>query len=154
MIVVVMEKIPCCGCGRYFIADPRQKNQRYCGDKACQRARKAEWQRKKMADDPEYRANQKQSQADWLSSNGDYWKRYRETHPEQAERNRALQNVRNKRRRSRGAIKMDVTAIAKMDALRSGKSSVDSWLPGSFWMVPTIAKMDAIKVIMHPIPVT
>ena len=149
-----MEKIPCCGCGRYFIPDPRQKNQRYCGEKACQRARKADWQRKKMVGDPAYQANQKQSQADWLSRNGDYWKRYRETHPEQAERNRDLQKVRNKRRHSRSVVKIDTSVIAKMDASRLGKSSVGSWLPGSFWMVPTIAKMDVIKVIMHPIPVT
>ena len=58
---------------------------------------------------------------------GDYWKRYRETHPEQPERTRDLQKVRNKRRHSRSAVKMDAS---------------------------TIAKMDAIKVIMHPIPVT
>ena len=89
-----------------------------------------------------------------MSRNGDYWKRYRETHPEQAERNRDLQKVRNKRRHSRSVVKMAASVIAKMDASRSGKSSVGSWLPGSFWMVPTIAKMDVIKVIMHPIPVT
>ena len=144
--MVVMEKIPCCHCGRYFIPDPRQKNPRYCREKACQRARKAAWQREKMVSDPDYRANQKQSQADWLSRNADYWKRYRAAHPEQADRNRDLQQVRNKRRHSRG--------IVKMDASRSGKSSVGSWLPGSFWLVPVIAKMDAIKVILHRIPST
>ena len=77
-----MEKIPCCQCGRYFIPDPRQKNQRYCREKACQRARKAAWQREKMVIDPGYRANQKQSQSDWQSRNADYWKRYRAAHPE------------------------------------------------------------------------
>ena len=151
---MIMEKIPCCQCGGYFIPDPRQKHQRYCREKACQRARKAVWQRGKMVSDPVYRANQKQSQADWLSRNADYWKRYRAAHPEQAERNRDLQKVRNKRRHSRGVVKMDALVIAKMDASRSGKSSVGSWLPGSFWLVPVIAKMDAIKVILHRIPST
>ena len=141
-----MEKIPCCQCGRYFIPNPRQKNQRYCSEKACQRARKAAWQRKKMFSDPDYRANQKQSHADWQSSNADYWKRYRAAHPKQADRNRDLQKIRNKRRHSRGVV--------KMDASRSDKSSVGSWLPGSFWLVPVIAKMDAIKVILHRIPST
>jgi hypothetical protein len=107
-----------------------------------------------MVSDPVYRANQKQSQADWLSRNTDYWKRYRMAHPEQADRNRDLQQVRNKRRHSRGIVKMDASVIAKMDASRSGKSSVGSWLPGSFWLVPVIAKMDAIKVILHRIPST
>ncbi|MFA4920336.1 MAG: hypothetical protein WC581_13990 [Thermodesulfovibrionales bacterium] len=154
MIVVIMEKIPCGQCGRYFIPDPRQKNPRYCGEEACQRARKAAWQREKMIRDPVYRANQKQSQADWQSRNADYWKLYRAAHPEQAERNRDLQKVRNKHRHSRGVVKMDALVIAKMDASRSGKTSVGSWLPGSFWLVPVIAKMDAIKVILHRIPST
>jgi hypothetical protein len=107
-----------------------------------------------MVRDPVYRANQRQSQADWLSRNADYWKRYRAAHPEQVERNRDLQKVRNKRRHWGGVVKMDASVIAKMDASRSGKSSVGSWLPGSFWLVPVIAKMDAIKVILHRIPGT
>ena len=75
-----------------------------------------------MVGDPAYQANQKQSQADWLSRNGDYWKRYRETHPEQAERTRDLQKVRNKRRHSRSAVKMDASVIAKKDAIDGGFS--------------------------------
>jgi hypothetical protein len=118
MIVVIMNKIPCCHCGRYFPPDPRQKNSRYCKEEACQRARKAAWQRDKMKRDPAYRANQKPSQQDWSSLNRDYWKRYRTAHPEQAERNRVLQKVQNKRRHSR--------SVAKMDASESGKSSVGS----------------------------
>ena len=143
---------PCCHCGKYFIPDPRQKNQRYCKDGKCQRARKSSWQRGRMKSDPVYRANQKQSQADWLSNNGDYWKRYRVDHPEQADRNRALQKVRNQHRRLRSAVKMDGLGIAKMDASKPGKSSVGSCLPGSFWLVPSIAKMDAIKVNLYLIP--
>jgi hypothetical protein len=152
--MVVMEKIPCCHCGRYFPPSPRQKNHLYCSEKTCQRARKAAWQRKKMVSDPAYRANHKQSQADWQGRNADYWKRYRAAHPEQAERNRDLQKVRNKRRHSRDVVKMDALVIAKMDASRSAKSSVGLWLPGSFWLVPMIAKMDALKVILHRIPST
>jgi len=107
-----------------------------------------------MIKDPAYRANQKQSQSDWQSRNAGYWKRYRAAHPEQADRNRDLQKVRNKRRHSRDVVKMDPLVIAKMDASRSGKSSVGSWLSSSFWLVPMIAKMDAIKVILHRIPST
>ena len=146
-----MKKIPCCHCGKYFIPDPRQKNQRYCNEKACRRARKADWQRAKMKNDPVYRANQKQSQADWLSKNPDYWKQHRAEHSEQADRNRDLQKVRNKRRCLRNVVKMDVSVIAKMDVSKPGKSSVGSWLPGSFWLVPVIAKMDTIKVVLHMI---
>jgi len=105
-----------------------------------------------MKSDPVYRANQKQSQTDWLSNNGDYWKRYRAAHPEQTDRNRALQKVRNKRRHSQRVVGMDASMIAKMDASKPGKSSAGSCLPGSFWLVPSIAKMDAIKVYLHMIP--
>jgi len=152
MNVVIMKKIPCYHCGRYFIPDPRQKNQRYCSEKKCQRARKSAWQRSRMKSDPVYCANQKQSQADWLSNNGDYWNRYRAEHPEQAERNRTLQKVRNQHRRLRSVVKIDASVIAKMDASNPVKSSVESCLPGSFWLVPSIAKMDAIKVYLHMIP--
>ena len=152
MNVVIMDKIPCSHCGIYFIPDPRQKNQRYCSEKKCQQARKSSWQQIKMKSDPVYRANQKQSQADWLSNNGDYWKRYRAEHPEQADRNRALQKVRNKRRHSPRVVELDTSMIAKMDASYPVKSSVKSYLPGSFWLVPSIAKMDAIKVYLHMIP--
>jgi len=152
MNVVLMKKIPCCHCGRYFIPDPRQKNQRYCSEKKCQRARKSAWQGSRMKSDPVYRANQKQSQTDWLSNNGDYWKRYRAEHPEQTARNRALQKVRNKLRHSPRGVGMDESMIAKMDTSKPGKSSVESCLQGSFWLVPSIAKMDAIKVYLHMIP--
>jgi len=105
-----------------------------------------------MKSDPVYLANQKQSQADWLSNNGDYWKRYRAEHPEQADRNRSLQKVRNKRRHSPRVVELDTSMIAKMDASYPVKSSVESCLSGSFWLVPSIAKMDAIKVYLHMIP--
>jgi len=116
MNVVLMKKIPCSHCGKYFIPDSRQKNQRYCGEKVCRRARKTLWQRLRMKSDPVYRANQKQSQADWLSHHGDYWKQYRAEHHEQADRNRALRKVRNKRCRLPRGVGMDASTIAKMDA--------------------------------------
>jgi len=152
MNVVIMKKIPCSHCGRYFIPDPRQKNQRYCSEKVCQQARKSSWQRRRMKSDPVYRANQKQSQADWLSNHEDYWKRYRADHPEQTARNRALQKVRNKLRHSPRGVGMDASIIAKMDTSKTDKSFTESYMPGSFWLVPSIAKMDAIKVYLHMIP--
>jgi hypothetical protein len=97
-----------------------------------------------MKRDPVYRENQKQSQADWLSHHGDYWKQYRAKHPEQTAHNRALQKVRNKRRRLPRGVGMDASIPCK--------SSAESCLPGSFWLVALIAKMDAIKVYLHMIP--
>lgn len=47
---------------------------------------------------------------------------------------------------------MDASMIAKMDTSKTDKSFTESYMPGSFWLVPSIAKMDAIKVYLHMIP--
>jgi len=48
--------IPCAHCGRPFAPGPRVKNQRYCGEKNCQRARKRKWQKEKLGNDPDYQS--------------------------------------------------------------------------------------------------
>ena len=102
--------------------------------------------------DQEYRANQRQGQKTWAEDHRGYWKRYRDTHPEQAERNRILQRARNKRRLSHGVVKMNASMIAKMDASNSKETSKKLCVSGQFWLVPVIAKMDAIKVNLYQIP--
>jgi len=157
-----MEEVSCSHCGAYFIPDPRQKNPKYCRKPSCQRARKAVWQREKMRCDRDYQANQKRCQQDWCKANPGYWKRYREEHPKQAERNRVLQRVRNRKLRAQAgvgqgypsaerAVKMDASLIAKMDALKSSGTSGKTSFSGQFWLVPMIAKMDALKVNIYEI---
>jgi hypothetical protein len=148
-----MEKVSCRHCGGYFVPDPRQKHPQYCGQAACQRARKAAWQREKIRGDPDYRANQKQCRQDWCKAHPDYWKIYRQKHPDQARRNRDLQRVRNARGRSRGdPTGTKGSLIAKMDASKSPGTSVRTSFSGQFWLVPMIAKMDALKVNIYMIP--
>ena len=95
----------------------RHKNQKFCSKERCQRARKAEWQQKKMHTDAEYRANQKQSHQEWLRTNISYWQNYRKRKPEKAERNRLLQAIRNRRRRrfDEAHAREGPPLIAKMD---------------------------------------
>jgi hypothetical protein len=81
-----MEEVSCCHRGGYFIPDPRQKHPRYCGKLGCPHARKAAWQRKKIRGDPDYLANQKRCWQDWCKVHPDYWKTYRQKHPDQAKR--------------------------------------------------------------------
>lgn len=144
-----MSKINCCNCGNSFVPSPRHKNQIYCMAEKCRKAKKAEWQRQKLKADPEYRANQKFSNKKWLAENPDYWKKYRNKNPKKVERNRTLQAIRNKRARKNKNAKMDSSdLIAKMDASKSNKiKSV-----GQYWLVPVIAKMDALKVNIVVIP--
>ena len=137
-----MEQIPCCHCGTFFTPSPRHKDQIYCMAPVCRRALKAAWKRNKMQTDPDYRYNHKLSNQKWAKANPGYWKDYRSRHPEYVERNRILQAVRN-RRRNRGD-KMQATddLIAKVDASMFNKNR----MVGQFYLVPVIAKVDALKV--------
>ena len=145
-----MEKILCVYCGDLFDPSPRHKNQTACKKEECQRAKKAAWQRHKMRTDPDYRFNQKVCQRQWVEAHPGYWQEYRKRKPEKAERNRILQAIRNRRARSnQGDEKMDPFLIAKMDASKHDNFEV----LGQFWMVPVIAKMDALKVNLLKIPV-
>ena len=116
----------------------------------CRRARRAAWKRRKMREDPEYRLNQKSSNRKWAEAHPGYWKEYRKRNPEKAERNRILQTIRNRRRskKMKGDAGGDLLLIAKVDASSSPKIKV----AGEFWMVPVIAKVDALRVYLYEIP--
>ena len=145
-----MEKIPCTYCGGFFDPSPRHKNQTACKKEKCQRAKKAAWQRFKKKTDPVYSANQKSSQNNWLAANPNYWKGYRKRNPEKAERNRILQASRNRKARAPSSnAKMQGSVIAKMDPSNSDNFQV----LGQFWLIPVIAKMDALKVNIIKIPI-
>ena len=129
-----MHKVRCAHCGCRFVPNPRIKNQRYCGTLRCQRARKTSWQRKKLAADPDYQADKRDSQRAWSSRNPGYWQNWRARNPEYVERNRMGQESRRNRDRNR---------VAKMDA--SEPFSVIK--TGSYYILPDsdelVAKMDA-----------
>ena len=145
-----MEKILCVYCGDLFDPSPRHKNQIACKKPPCQRAKKADWQRHKMKIDPIYNASQKISQKQWANANPGYWKRYRNKNPDKAERNRVLQTIRNRKARSKkSGTKMDTPLIAKMAASKSDNFQA----LGQFWLVPVVAKMDALKVNIVKIPI-
>ena len=143
-----MEEIQCWHCGHFVPKSPRHTEQYYCGKPECQKARKAAWKRKKMRDDPEYRLNHQTSNKAWHEAHPGYWKMYREKNPKKAERNRMLQMIRNKRRLKRNQGESDRSLIAKVDASTIRKIKVT----GQFWIVPMIAKVDALKVYISEIP--
>ena len=145
-----MEKILCVYCGDLFDPSPRHKNQTACKKPQCQRAKKADWQRHKMKIDPAYNASQKISRKQWARANPGYWKRYRNKNPEKAERNRVLQAIRNRKARSKKSdTNMDTPLIAKMDTSKSDNFQA----LGQFWLIPVVAKMDALKVNIVKIPI-
>ena len=131
-----MDTILCVHCRKPFSPNPRIKNQRYCGKKDCQRARKTSWQKKKLKHDPDYAANQKDCQKSWRERHPGYWQNWREHHPEYTAIKRIRQKERNRRMRR---------PIAKMDA-----SKPDTFVKSGWYLLirepaapETIAKMDA-----------
>jgi len=144
-----MDPIPCPCCDSFFV--PRNKLQIFCSGSDCQRARKALWQKQKLACDPEYKKDQRLSQQKWLLNNPDYWKKYRHKNPEKVARNRSLQRIRNRKGQDNKAhLKVSkAIGIAKMDSSKPNNHS----LLGQYWLVPTVAKMDPVKIFITTAPV-
>jgi len=131
-----MEYRQCKACRQPFRPRPQHPDQCFCPAAACQRERRRRWQAAKRQSDPDYRENQKHAQKAWAERNPDYWRTYREQHPEYVARNRARQ-----RERALGRA-----GVAKMDA-----SKAEIALPsGTYRLSPVIdaslAKMDAWMV--------
>jgi hypothetical protein len=146
----------CPSCHEPFAPHRHVPDQRYCSDPECQRARKRDWERSKLADDPDYRATRADAQRAWLDSRPTYWSEYRANHPEAAERNRELQRKRNRRRRhppDTAEAPPDASVIAKTDVYPS--DDCDSPLPsGRYALVfvgeespGLIAKKDAFALV-------
>jgi hypothetical protein len=144
-----MEPVPCAGCSTFFV--PRNKCQIFCSKPCCQRNRKALWQKQKLATDPEYKEGQRLSQKKWLQNNPDYWKSYRCKNPKKTDRNRSLQKIRNMKNRGDQVSSkvLKTIGIAKMDASKPSKYN----LSGQYWLVPAVAKMDAVKIFIASVPV-
>lgn len=141
-----MKRRRCSACGRLFQPCAKVPNQQYCPELSCQRERKRRWQKKKLAEDSAYKANQRDAQKRWREKHPDYWQEYRKRHSDYECRNRELQRERNRRRRERAS------PIAKMDALERESLVV----PGRYQLVPLegtgVAKMDVINVKIDVIP--
>lgn len=130
-----MEKRVCAACRKHFRPQPQVPRQAYCRDAACQRERRRRWQEAKRQGDPDYQENQRHAQHAWCVRNPDYWREYRETHPDYREDNRQQQRARRRGEARPGVAKMDVSAPTQ--ALKSGLYRIVP-LPGS-----GVAKMDA-----------
>lgn len=104
-----MEKRWCNACGQAFEPRPQSPRQAYCPKEACQQARKRLWQQTKRSTDYGYYENQVKSQEHWRRRNSDYWRQYREDHPDYVVSNREKQKERNARTRH------GVTVIANSD---------------------------------------
>ena len=138
----------CAACDDLFTPRRNVPNQEFCSKPECQRERRRRWQREKLKQDPDYRANQAAAQKRWGERNPEYWRHYRQAHPEYTARNREKQRERNRRRRQ-AAPDPSPPMIAKMDEYQDKKAVAS----GTYRLIPVtapgIAKMDEYLVKMQ-----
>lgn len=89
----------CPYCQQVFQPASYHPQQRVCRQPACQRQRRSDYHRQKIASDPVYQQVCLDSPRKWRRANPDYWRKYRQDHPQQVERNRWQQRVRDRKRR-------------------------------------------------------
>ncbi len=94
-----MSDCRCRYCQQTFRPAPYHPQQVVCSKPACQRERRNDYRRQKIACDSVYQQVCLDSPRKWRRSNPDYWKKYRQDHPEQVERNRRQQRWRDRKRR-------------------------------------------------------
>jgi len=94
-----------------------------CGRPECQKQRRAEYHRQRIAADPEYGEVVRDSRRKWRQSHADYQQQYRHSHPAAVERNRQLQRARDARRRAQFLVKNNL-------ALDLKRCSAEAWLIG------------------------
>src|SRR6266568_1883353 len=88
-----------CQCS--FHASRCHPEQTVCAAAECQRRRRREYHRHKVAADSVYHQVCNDSSQKWRAENPRYWKRYRQAHPDKAEQNRVFQQTRDQKRRVR-----------------------------------------------------
>lgn len=74
-----MSSRTCPYCGQQFIPSPYHPEQAVCSGKRCQDQRRAEYHKRKIRDDAEYRESCRDSQRLWRESNPDYMRTYRKS---------------------------------------------------------------------------
>ena len=114
----------CCRyCHQSFQPSKFHSQQNACSQPECQRRRRAEYHRRRIATDPEYAEVVRDSRRKWRERHPAYQKTYRQTHPTSVERNRDLQRQRDAHRRVQFLVKNNL-------ALDLKRCTAEAWLVG------------------------
>ena len=89
----------CRYCQKLFQPSKFQLRQTVCSESDCQRRRRTDYHKEKIASDPEYREGCRDSPRKWRARNPGYWKQYRQKHPAGVERNLQQQKLRDRKRK-------------------------------------------------------
>ncbi len=76
-----MDRNQCRHCQSFFLPNPRIKNQQYCNRPECQQSPENPLATGKVRQDPDYQADHRDAQKNWLKHHPDYWKNYRSPTP-------------------------------------------------------------------------
>ena len=91
----------CPYCHSSFLPSAYRPQQSVCSRAECQRRRRTDYHRKKLATDAEYHQVALESQKQWRDEHPDYQKQRRRQNPQAGESNRQRQRQRDQKRRLR-----------------------------------------------------
>ena len=114
-------RCPYCQCS--FVPSIYRPRQRVCGQLKCQRRRRSDYHRQKLATDPEYRQVVRESQKQWWDEHPDYQKQRRQKNPALVENNRQRQRQWDQKRRLERLVRNNL-------ALDLKDSAAEVWLLG------------------------
>lgn len=113
----------CRYCDQVFQPSKFQPGQQVCSGADCQRRRRSDEHRRRVACDPEYQQVCRDAARKWRAQHPDYWRRRRETNPASVERNRKRQRVRDQKRKLRHLAN-------NTSAFDLKRSAAEVWLVG------------------------
>lgn len=148
-----MRQRHCRYCQKSFQTSKFQPLQAVCGEANCQRQRRSDYHRQKIAADPEYRKVCADSAGKWRARNPDYWRRYRKERPDTVARNRQQQQLRDRRRHLRNLANNTSACDLKHSAaevwlLGGGADSLanNNSAPAQVWVI------EALTPFRGPLP--
>ena len=115
----------CPYCHSSFLPSAYRPQQSVCSQPTCQRRRRTDYHRKKLATDAEYHQVALESQKQWREEHPDYQKQWRRQNPQPVENNRERQRQRDQKRRLRQRL-LDKNNLA----LDLKHSASEVWLLG------------------------
>ena len=113
----------CPYCQRSFLPTLYRPQQEVCSQPECQRRRRTDYHRKKIANDSEYHQVVLESQKKWRARHADYEQQRRQANPKLVEKNRERQRYRDQKRRLQLLAKNNL-------ALDLKHSASEVWLLG------------------------
>lgn len=113
----------CSYCHELFDPSPYHPKQTVCISPECQRRRRNDYHRNKIATDSEYRLTCAESRKKWRERNPGYQRDYRCQHEDYCRRNRQKQRVRNQKRKLSLIVKNNLAIDVK-------RLATEVWMTG------------------------